>query len=118
MFDANGNGKISADEINLDLVSAEILTIFKPLLVELEAFDEDLDKEEFVESSLALMDKLDINQKNQVLNFGKNRKVPKSMALHEMENRFHPIISKKSAMMAERKKVMTRDGSLPVEQRL
>ena len=60
-LDANGNGKISADEIELDLVSAEILVIFKPLLVEMETFNEDLDKEEFIESGMTLLEKLDIN---------------------------------------------------------
>lgn len=60
LFDANGNGKLSADEINLDFVSAEILEIFKPLLVELETFNEELDKDEFVESAVALLATLDI----------------------------------------------------------
>ena len=57
MFDLNWQGRISADEVNLDLVSAQILQIFKPLLCELEAFDEELDREEFIESSLALLEK-------------------------------------------------------------
>lgn len=35
----------------------EILQIFKPLLVEMETFGEDLDQEEFVESSMALLEK-------------------------------------------------------------
>ena len=77
-FDANGNGKISPDEINLDIVSTDILLVFKPMLVEMENFDEDLDKEEFIESSLALLEKLDINSRNTVLNYG--RKVPRSKA--------------------------------------
>ena len=77
-FDANGNGKISPDEINLDIVSTDILLVFKPMLVEMENFDEDLDKEEFIESSLALLEKLDINLRNTVLNYG--RKVPRSKA--------------------------------------
>lgn len=64
LFDANNNGKISADEINLDLVSPELLIIFKPLLVEMENFGEDLDREEFIESSLALLERVDINSRN------------------------------------------------------
>lgn len=99
MFDANGNGKISADEIELDLVSAEILAIFKPLLVEMETFDEDLDKDEFIESSLTLLEKMDINRKNIVLSVGKN-KIPKSHAHFEKENKFKPEISKKSQQIA------------------
>ena len=60
-FDANGNGRLTADEINLDNVSAEILIIFKPLLVEMEIYNEDLDKEEFIESATSLLETLDIN---------------------------------------------------------
>lgn len=59
-FDFNQNGKISPDEINLDVVSTEILVIFKPLLIEMENFDEELDRGEFVESSIALLEKADI----------------------------------------------------------
>ena len=112
MFDANGNGKLSADEINLDFVSAEILEIFKPLLVELETFNEELDKDEFVESALALLETLDIQSRNTVLNFG--RKVPKSHVIFET-NKFHPQISKRSHYLAERKKAET--CNLPPEQR-
>jgi len=79
---ANGNGKISPDEINLDIVSTDMLLVFKPMLVEMENFDEDLDKEEFIESSLALLETLDIISRNMVLNYG--RKVPRSKAdLHQ-----------------------------------
>ena len=70
-MDTNGNGSISADEINLDIVTSEILLIIKPLLVEMESFDEDLDKEEFIESGMALFETLDISQRNQILNYGK-----------------------------------------------
>ena len=70
MLDANGNGKISADEINLDVIPTEVLVLLKPLLVEMENFDEDLDREEFIDSSFALFEKIDINQKNIVINCG------------------------------------------------
>ena len=63
-FDLNGNGKISADEINLDSLPVEILSIFKPLLIEMESYAEDLDREEFVESALCLLEKLDIGSRN------------------------------------------------------
>ena len=78
-------------------MSAEILQIFKPLLVELETYDEDLDQEEFVQSGLALLEKLDINSRNTVVNFGK--KIPRSH--FEVENRFHPQISKRSQLIVE-----------------
>ena len=64
--------------------------IFKPMLVEMENFDEDLDREEFIESGLALLDKLDIVSRNTVLNYRK--KVPRSKAnLYELP--FKPQIS-------------------------
>lgn len=37
-FDINQNGKISADEIELEKVPMEIIVIFKPLLLEMEAY--------------------------------------------------------------------------------
>ena len=61
MLDENGNGRISADEINIDIIPADVLIILKPLLVEMENFNEDLDREEFIDSSMALFEKLDIN---------------------------------------------------------
>jgi len=36
MLDTNGNGWISADEIDLDLVPSDILIVLKPLLMEIE----------------------------------------------------------------------------------
>jgi hypothetical protein len=54
-FDKNKNGKISADEIDIENVPMELIIIFKPLLLEMEAYQESLDKDEFVESSLALV---------------------------------------------------------------
>lgn len=48
-----------------------MLLIFKPLLLEMENFGEELDKEEFIESSIALLEKVDIIYKNAVFNYGK-----------------------------------------------
>ena len=74
-------------------MSAEILQIFKPLLIEMESFGEDLDKDEFVESAICLLEKQDISSRNLVLSFG--RKLPKSMQNLE-DILFKPTISKKS----------------------
>jgi hypothetical protein len=43
----------------------------------MENFNEDLDREEFVDSAISLLDKLDINSRNMVLNYGKQ--LPKSL---------------------------------------
>jgi len=64
-FDADSNGYISAEEICLDNVNADILEIYTPLLLEMEANDYKLDYEEFIESSLLLY------QVSLVLIFGK-----------------------------------------------
>ena len=37
-FDKNLNGKISADEIDLENMPMELIVIFKPLLLEMEAY--------------------------------------------------------------------------------
>ena len=64
LLDKDNNGYISSNEINLDFVPVDILVIFKPLLVELETYDEELDQDEFIESALVLYNNLDINSKN------------------------------------------------------
>ena len=53
-FDADKNGHISSLEISLDNVTADILEIYTPLLLEMEANNYTLDEQEFIESSLAL----------------------------------------------------------------
>lgn len=54
-MDKNENGKLNADEIALDDLSSEVLVILKPLLLELEEYQEELDCEEFVESAMVLL---------------------------------------------------------------
>jgi len=76
LFDRDCNGRISAIHINLDFIPTDILVIFKPLLIELETYNEDLDEEEFVESALVLYEKLDIRSRNSILDIC--RKVPRS----------------------------------------
>ena len=53
-LDSDGDGVISPGKINLQVLSAELLGVFKPLFEELEAFNECLDADEFVDSSLRL----------------------------------------------------------------
>jgi hypothetical protein len=54
-MDKNGNGKLNADEIALDDISSEVLVVLKPLLLELEEYQEELDCEEFVDSGMAML---------------------------------------------------------------
>lgn len=43
LFDSQDRGSISAEEIDLDSVPPEVLLVFKPLLIEMEAYRERLD---------------------------------------------------------------------------
>ena len=47
-------GYISAKEINISRLSAELLEIFKPLFRELDEYNETLDRDEFIDSALIL----------------------------------------------------------------
>ena len=46
---------ISATHINLEHISTEILLLLKPLLIEMESYEESLDVDEFIESGIALL---------------------------------------------------------------
>ena len=89
--------------------------IFKPLLVEMETYNEDLDKDEFIDSAMSLLETLDINQRNTVLNFGK--KVPRNHAYFNIDNRFKPDISKKSRKIADQKNMEMGSKNLLPEER-
>jgi hypothetical protein len=54
-FDKNKNGQITAETVDLESVPLDIVIIFRPLLMEIEAYNEKLDRDEFIESSLALL---------------------------------------------------------------
>ena len=112
-FDADRNGRISTEEVNLDHVSAEILEIFTPLFVELENLGETLDREEFVDSAHELYQTLDIMQKEAILHFA-----PEKETLAEKHaNRdatFAPQINKKSQELVQNSELLNHK----VEERL
>lgn len=54
MLDSDQDGQISADKIQVDALPAEVLELLMPLMQEIENFNEQLDKEEFVESAMSL----------------------------------------------------------------
>ena len=70
LFDYMNKGRVTADDISLDDVPLDIIMIFKPLLLEMETYEESLDKEEFVESAISLLQRLTIKEKNTILKFG------------------------------------------------
>ena len=74
-FDMGKRGYISASEVALENVPAEVLLIFKPLLVEMENFEEQLDQAEFIESALVLMQRCTVSERATIVNFGQKKKV-------------------------------------------
>ena len=115
MLDANGNDRISAEEINLDIIPADVLIVLKPLLVEMENFDEDLDREEFIDSSLALFQKLDLAQKHTIINCNKPDIHSKYDEFYDQNLVFHPQISKRSQLLAEQANLSFSRKLLPEE---
>ena len=63
-------GRVTADDISLDNIPMDIILIFKPLLLEMETYDESLDKDEFVESAVSLLQGLTIRERNTIYKFG------------------------------------------------
>jgi len=74
MLDANANGSINAEEIELDYTPNDVLLVLKPLLIEMESYQESLDMEEFINSSLNLLETVTTDQRNLILNFDAPRK--------------------------------------------
>ena len=50
-------------------LSAELLQIFMPLFEELDKFNETLDREEFIDSSMRLMKTLNVTEKDAILKY-------------------------------------------------
>lgn len=73
-LDSENNGCINPNKIDLEQLPADILLVFKPLLLEMDNFNEELDETEFIESSLILLQSCTINDRNAILNFGKKKK--------------------------------------------
>ena len=74
----------------MDIIPPEVLIVLKPLLVEMESFNEDLDREEFVDSCLALFEKLDLNQKHTIINCNKPDVHRKYDEFYDQELVFRP----------------------------
>ena len=96
-LDSKGRGKVSAQHINLEDIDVDILLIIKPLLVEMEKFNEHLNKEEFIESALNLFKTLDVNERNKILEYKRH----KSFHTKPHKNSFQPQILKKSKEITE-----------------
>ena len=96
LLDGDKDGSITSEQINSEHLPPEILAIFKPLLAEMESFDESLNQSEFVESSTIMLQNCTINERNMILNFG-NRKKERTP-----EYSFAPKVNNRSAILASR----------------
>ena len=73
LLDVQGKGSIEATSIDINTIPIDLLQVLMPLLIELETYDEKLDKGEFVQSVLALYKTLTITEKNAIRNFGRKK---------------------------------------------
>ena len=96
MLDAHGNGWINSEEIELDYVPNEVLLVLKPLLVEIEIYQESLNLSEFINSSFALLESLTTQSRNIILNFDASRK-----PVQESPS-FQPLISDRTKQLASK----------------
>jgi len=92
-FDSIGNNRISSTDIDLDRVPPDIILIFKPLLIEMEQYGESLDREEFIESALVLVNSITIDRRSLILNFSKKPRRTEPLS-------HRPKISDKSRQLA------------------
>lgn len=69
ILDSDGDGLISAQWIDISVMSPEILQIFTPLFCEMEEMNQTLDLEEFVDASKRLYETLTVFDKDMVLAF-------------------------------------------------
>ena len=67
MLDSDGDGLISAQKIDISVLTPEILEVFTPLFCEMEELGQTLDIEEFVDASKRLFDTLTIPERDLVL---------------------------------------------------
>lgn len=103
-LDSDKDGHISADKIDISLLSADLLEVLSPLFMEMEELSQALDAEEFIDAVGRLYDSLSLPQKGILLlkpdkrdrSFSNKRK-------HDKGHKFQPEINPKSKKLAGRK---------------
>ena len=65
-LDHQNQGSIHVKTIDIDAIPVELLKVLKPLLIELEKYDETLDQEEFNESVMVLYSQLNVTEQNHI----------------------------------------------------
>lgn len=99
-LDSDGDGVISAEQIDISQLSPDILEIFTPLFCEMEDLEQTLDLEEFIDASMRLYDTLKLPEKNAILNL--NNDLTKHKHNHESDYTFRPNINKNSLRIAQK----------------
>lgn len=64
---------MSSENIDLSVLSPQLREVFQPLLEELEDLGEPLDRDEFVDASLRLYQRIPQLEKTLILQFGKRK---------------------------------------------
>lgn len=63
-MDSDGDGKISANRIDIGTLQSDILEVLTPLFVEMEEMGQTLDEEEFIDALGRLYDSVTVPEKN------------------------------------------------------
>jgi 5S rRNA maturation endonuclease (ribonuclease M5) len=71
LLDSDNDGTISAEKIDISILSPKILDIFTPLFCEMEELGQSLDVEEFIDASMRLYETLKLPEKNLILSLKK-----------------------------------------------
>lgn len=90
--------------MNRNAIPPELLDVFSPLVNEMDQYGESLDRDEFIESSLVLLQSCNVHQRGLVMGYG-TRKKRVSMAVEEnLQGRvtFKPQISATSKHLAKK----------------
>jgi hypothetical protein len=70
-----GMQSVTSQTIDTNQIPLNIIKVIGPLLIELENFNESLDKHEFVASCLVLLKSKTIAKRSLILEFGKQNKI-------------------------------------------
>ena len=102
LLDSDGDGHISAQKIDISILTPEMLEIFTPLFCEMEELGQSLDLDEFIDASKWLYQTLTVPDKDLILAVKDKWMVAK--AKNQEVFSFHPNLDKKSLKIAEAKR--------------
>ena len=106
-LDSDRDGHISAERIDISLLSADMLEVLSPLFMEMEELSQALDAEEFIDAVGRLYDSLSLPQKNiLMLKPDKRDRSKSNKKKHDPGHQFKPQINQVSKKLAQ-KKAMT-----------